>query len=99
MIKHIFEAVDATNDEMYYPIGAWETLEDALAALDGKDPSDLDDFDQSQDGSFTVEIRKRKIGYCDHGHAVHSINWRWKDIEADDIEWVREDHTPKPTIY
>lgn len=97
--KHIYEAVDATNDEMYYPVGLWESLDDALTALDGKGPEDLDDFDQSQYGSFTIEIRRRKIGYCGAGHAVRSISWRWSDPESDDIEWIREDYIPKPAIF
>ena len=29
----IFEAVDSTNEETYWTLGVWSTLEDALAAF------------------------------------------------------------------
>ena len=33
VVKHIYEAIDATQDEVYYPLGVWLTLAGAVAAI------------------------------------------------------------------
>lgn len=84
----VFEVVDATDDEQYFPVGIFATLAEAekeLAAC--KDPSDVgtpldyDDF-------FAVEIRERKLGWHDHWTVAKRVEWKQTyDEAADEYRW------------
>jgi len=88
-MTHIFEVIDATDDERYYTLGLFLTEAEALAVLDTEEPpSNEDDPD-----SVTIEVRCRPLGY--HPHAYTTIAER---------TWVRNyddtlpDWTPQPLI-
>lgn len=83
-----FEMVDATDDEQYFPLGVWLTLESAIAALDEcKDPDDLGS-DGCHDDYAKVEIRQRAIGWSGHGKKVYQREWSQKyDEGKDEYEW------------
>jgi hypothetical protein len=66
-ITEVFELVDATSDEMYYPLGMYLSLEDAIKATDVKKDEPLTSNDEFE----RVEVRKREIGF--HG-------WRYESI-------------------
>lgn len=85
-ITHIYEAVDQTNDEMFFPVGVFLTLNDAVSAImeHAADPCQLDDADQSVGGYFTVNIHKRKLGVSGIGPCVNTFRWEKRYIEADD---------------
>lgn len=88
----VFEIVDATNDEQYYTVGIWLTLEAALAAIEkcGDNPPG----ENLDDEKITMEIRERKIGVLDWsecGSAVAEVFWIKTHRESDDsYEWRRE---------
>jgi len=87
----VFEAVDATNEEQYWPLGIWMTLQDALTALRVDDPktigcNDADDFEEYR----LIEIRERKTGWCGAGTVVSKMEWRETYDEAsDEFKWTR----------
>lgn len=84
----VFEMVDATDDEQYFPLGIWLTLESAMAALDEcKEPDDVGS-DGCHDDYCKVEIRQHGIGWSGHGKKVYQREWISKYDEAkDEYEW------------
>ena len=91
----IYEAIDHTDDEMYYPIGLWLTLDDAIAALEQcADPSDLgSDGYEWEEGFCRVEIRERHIGWPNHdlgNRKVAEVTWKVTGGTHDEKYWTRE---------
>ena len=86
LIGSVFELVDCTNDETYYPMGLFLSLEDALAQVkDLKEPP-TDDPEEY----VKMEVRERQVGklrWWDNGKTVATITWIQDYIEAKD-EWV-----------
>lgn len=80
-MTHIFEAVDATDDERYYTLGLFLTEPEAMAVLEGDEPPYNDDDPES----VTVEIRRRPLGF--EPNAWHKIAER---------QWVRNYEDGKP---
>lgn len=92
----IFELVDCTNDETYYPIGLYLDLAEAIRdATHGDSPPSDDAEDYAE-----LEIRERTIGFCgwgNNGKKVATIKWRQELDEEDDWAWQRPevtDHRP-----
>ena len=85
---HVYEAVDCTNDEMYFPVGIWHSLEDAANACDGDEPPC--DEQSGDDDRIVVEIRERAIGFSEHGKRVASFEWE-RDWDNDPlgVDWKR----------
>jgi hypothetical protein len=84
---NIFEIIDATDDEAYYPIGLFTSLEDALAAIESKPrPWELCENAMFHGESATIEIRKRKIGIAtlESGQIVWEKTWVNKYNEDED---------------
>ena len=82
----IYEAVDATSDEQYIPLGLWLSLEEALKNFEGDKPAQ----DYDGDGSCVVEIREREIGWSEHGKLLATISWIERYDEAlDEMVWDR----------
>ena len=87
----VFELVDCTSDEVYFPLGLFLTLEKAINEVkDCKEPpTDEEDY-------VKFEVRERQIGKFrrwDNGTTVATIEWIQDYIEAQD-DWVWH----KPTI-
>lgn len=85
--RPIYEMVDATDYEQYYPLGLWLDLNDAIKAVEViDDPTDL-----GSDGHIEeyakVEIRERKNGWCGHGQKVYVREWVG-DYPDDDSDMV-----------
>jgi hypothetical protein len=80
--------VDATNEENYFTLGLFETLAEAVDAVEKcAEPSDFGS-DGQHDDLFIVEIRERRIGWCGNGKAVYFQQWEQKyNEETDDYEW------------
>ena len=89
-MKSIFEAVDCTDDEMYFTVGLWPSLEDAIKEIERmKEPSEF--LDQDHDEHCIVEIRERAIGFSDVGTKRATIEWEKKYNEAEDeYQWERK---------
>ena len=86
----VFELVDCTNDETYFPMGLFLSLEDALAQVKDRKKPPTDDPEEF----VRMEVRERQIGklrWWDNGNTVATIQWIQDYIETKD-EWVW--HTP-----
>lgn len=87
----VFEVVDSSNEETYWTLGIWPTLQEALSALDVENPEDVgcneaDEYDEHR----TIEVRERKIGWGGSGKRVAKVEWKatW-DEAADEYKWAR----------
>jgi len=70
----IFELVDATDDERYYTLGLFLTLAEAMAEIQGDEPPNHDNENESP----LLEVRRRPLGF--HPHAYTTVATR---------QWVR----------
>lgn len=85
----VFELVDVTDDEKYYSLGIWLTLEEATSALDAcQCPDDLGSY-YCHDDYCMVQIRERKVGWCSpDGKPVCVREWAATYDEAkDEFSW------------
>lgn len=81
--SHIWELVDVSCEETYYPLGVYLDAESAAEAIDSDEPP----FDEHGDDTVTIEIRKRKIGFHPHEHTrVASKTWR-RDYAEESVGW------------
>lgn len=87
--RYVYEAVDYTDDEVYYVIGLWEKLEDAVAAIESADPSEIDEYGQREFGEFKVRIRRRRLNAVQLAHEyVHVVEFsQLYDEETDEYLW------------
>lgn len=82
----IFELVDCTDDEMYFTIGLFFSLHDAIQAIKahGKDEAIIE---YSEDYE-KVEVRQRNVGFSDAGRKVYEAEREtYYDEEADEYYW------------
>jgi hypothetical protein len=89
----VYEVVDATDDEQYYPLGIFLSPEQALSLLDGAEPP----YDENGVDSVTLEVRGRKVGFKpNHFWVVASRTWV-RDYESEGKEWKAQPiTTPNP---
>lgn len=88
----VFELVDCTDDEIYFPMGLFLSLEDALSKVKDRNEPPTDDPEEY----VKMEVRERQTGklrWRDNGKTVATINWIQDYVESKD-EWVWH----KPTI-
>jgi len=87
MMDHVYEIVDATSDEQYWPIGVCATLDDCLQALaDCYNPHSVPCDDIGSE-SYTIEIYRRKLGYLDLynvGTSIYTIEFTERYDEVKD---------------
>jgi hypothetical protein len=82
----VFELVDCTNEEAYYPMGLFLSLEDALDQVKDREEPPTDDPEEY----VKMEVRERQVGklrYWDNGKTVATIQWIQDYIEAKE-DWV-----------
>lgn len=84
----IFEVVDHTDDEVYYVLGIFQTLTDAIEALDKcNDPKKLVSLGTLED-YFRVEIFERELGFRPDKKTVCIREWKEVYDEAlDEYTW------------
>lgn len=97
----IFELVDNTNDENYWTLGLWHTLEAVLEQIrEMERPEDVgcgDHEDYEEHAYF--EIRERKIGWSGSGKTVARVTWTGTFDEAtDDFKWTRKIELRAPLV-
>ena len=87
----IFEVVDATDDETYFTLGVFATLDDAKREVESCDePDDLGGDHGDHEEHCVVEIRERKIGWGGIGREVARYEWKSTYDEAtDEFKWIR----------
>lgn len=84
-IGSVFELVDCTNDETYFPMGLFLSLEEALEQVRDRCEPPTDDPEEF----VRMEVRERQIGkfrWWDNGKTVAKIQWVQDYIEIKD-EW------------
>lgn len=91
--SYVFEVIDATDDEMYYPLGVFLSQKEAVAAI--KKSEDEDNpismwAGMSDSDNETIKVRKRKVGWSEGGDCVLTINRKIHyDEENDKYVWRR----------
>lgn len=91
--RSVYEIVDVTDEETYYTIGLWSTLEDAKAIcrLFANDP---DGLNKSGGNDYCrIVIRHRPVGqYSEEGTDVAEFVWCTAyDEEQDDWAWTMQE--------
>lgn len=89
---YIYEVVDASDEETYYTLGVYASLEAAIAAA-SCDPTEWGGPGWTEsDESATINIKRREMGAWDPcgGVVVWSQSWSCADYDeaADDYPWV-----------
>ncbi len=86
----VFEVVDYTNDEMYYPLGIFPTLTSATEYIEEAEQKDRP-VSPWQDEEFeTLVIVRRKFGWTENGTRILEINREeYYDEETDKYLWRR----------
>ena len=82
----VFELVDCTDEETYYTMGIFLTLQDALDQVKDCDQPPTD----AAEDFARLEVRERKIGklnWSGTGEKVAEVTWVHDYIESRD-EWV-----------
>lgn len=94
-MKHVYEIVDASCEETYWPGGIWPTFESAFTMLRERETppwisGGFYDRDDGLDRVCEIQIRRHTLGEWDeHGVRVASVIWtRVWDEEADDDVWL-----------
>ena len=86
----VYEIVDCTSEELFYPLGIYLTLDDALAAVMVDSPEQVGCVDHDEwDQSVQMEIRERCIGPSGHGTALWDITWSFSFDAEDEKLWSR----------
>jgi hypothetical protein len=84
----IFELVDNTSEETYFPMGLFLTLEDVINAVKDRSEPPIDDPEEY----VKLEIRERRVGkltWWDNGRNVATLEWHSE--YSDELEdWVWE---------
>ena len=81
----VYEVIDTSNDEIYFTLGVWPSLVEAIAELDScKSPTE---FCDAYDEYARVEIRELKIGWCEpKTKFIREYFGEYPD-ESDEIVW------------
>ena len=91
LVRPLFEAADASNEESYYTLGIWLTLAEAVAAISSCDDPHKLGSDGDIEELCCVEIRERNIGWSGLGEVVWKMTWRYDyDFEDDKVKWMKD---------
>ncbi len=86
----VYEVVDCTSEEIFYPLGIYPTIDAALAAVMVDSPEEVGCFDHDEwDECVRMEIRERAFGPSGHGKAVWHITWSLSYDATDEKLWAR----------
>jgi len=104
-VRNIFEIVDVSDEEAYFTIGVFLSLEEAVAAVEAKaEPWQLCESAMFDGESASMEIRRKPVNVLDplnNGDVVWSRKWVNKyDDDADESAWIiipnAQDHGSLP---
>ena len=94
-MESVFEIIDKTSDEMYFPLGIFKTLDEAKSKLENW-PKDerISEFSDGEEYE-KIEINERKFGWTENGKTVFTLE-RHEVYNDDDDEyyWERIYNTP-----
>jgi len=90
-VRNIFEIVDVSDEEAYFTIGIFLSLQEAIAAIEAKAaPWTLCDNAMYAGDYASIEIRSRRIGLdpLNNGAVVWKRAWNnVYDEDKDDNDW------------
>jgi len=89
-LDQVFEVVDYTDDEKYYTLGIFKTIEQAEHEIETNLQDDCA-FSEFCYGEYEeIQILKRKIGWSQHGKPVKTIKRKeFYDEDNDKFYWER----------
>lgn len=88
--EDVFEVVDYTNDEMYYPLGIFPTLTSASEYIEDAEKKDRPVSPWQDEENETIVIMKRKFGWSENGVRILEINREeYYNEETDEYLWRR----------
>jgi len=83
----IYELVDYSDQEHYFTLGHWTTLQEVLDAIKGKEPEDINTPADIED-YFKLEVREHTLGWSGFGKLVYQREWtRIYNEEKDEYHW------------
>lgn len=88
MFTHIYELVDVTDEEHYYPLGLFTDLKAAIAQAQVFPPNE---WDEDHEQHACCEIRERGLGLSGHDYRVlWRCSWMQEELEPEsgDYAWV-----------
>jgi len=86
----VYEVVDCTSEETFYPLAIYLTLDDAIAACMVDSPEEIGCVDHDEwDDSVRIEIRERRVGPSGHGRSVWTFAWNYSYDADDEKIWSR----------
>jgi hypothetical protein len=87
-MNKIYEIVDNTDDEIYYPLGLFPTFELARSSIEQADPEQPISEYASDSDYEEISIFEREFGWTEHGRKVYKIEReRVYDDKEDDFFW------------
>ncbi len=92
-LDRIYEVVDATDDERYWPLGVFLSRDAAMSLLDGAEPP----FNDDEPESVTVEVRSRLIGFHPHQREIIASRTWVREYEDDKPDWTAHPIKLAPT--
>ena len=87
----IYEVVDATNNETYYPLALYLILDEAISSIENITPDEWNS-DGYIDDYTKIEVRERSLGWrSEVGDVVFILEWNKVYNEETDVnEWRME---------
>lgn len=90
-MKSVFEVIDQTNEEMFYPLGIFPTLKEAKEAVLNIKKDERISF-YSEDYYEKIEIKEREMGWTEEGKTVFILECEEVYDEKDDeFYWERKE--------
>lgn len=96
--KFVFEVMDYTNDDSYYPMGVFETLDLAIAAIENAEDEESSIYWNGNEQYEKISVIKRRLnGWDDGGIKVWSLERVQKyNEDKDELFWIRSRVTEGP---
>lgn len=89
-MEKVYEIIDASSDEVYWPIGLFTSLEQAVGRIE-EDMVDTESLGSHWNDGLeyeTIEIRERGLGvYEEHGKTVYKLERELTHIDDDYTEY------------
>lgn len=94
----VFEVIDSSNDEMYWTLGIYTDLPEAIGAVrDLCSDTSSNVTDYGCDGAYEeISIEKREIGWTGRGETVYTLSReKMYNQETGEDFWVNTETQPE----
>ena len=89
-MKEVFEVRDTTNDEMYFPMGLFKTIEEIELLIEKVERSGeaLTEYGAEEGECEEITVVSRQFGWSEYSTTVLTINReQYYDDAADEYKW------------